>query len=365
MLSGFNPGGIEPGWLWMIGGVVLLIAEIIAPGFFLVFVGAAALATGLFALLFGLGTAAQLALFVLYALLAVLVGIALIGLGALAIGAYVRQVITVDLSMLFWALFLPIIGGQLIVAGAGFVFLGFRARKPGLASRLVGPAWRIPGWKFGAWRKQKSSSRREAAASSIDCSAVTPNAAMTSELPDAEVTARFPCLATGTPAAATTRAAAVEMLKVECTSPPVPQVSTVPSGAGTASTRFRIARTKPVSSSTVSPRIRMPTSSAASWAGVTSPSSTEPMVVSASSADRYSPTMTAAIAARMASVTWTTPEMMRPTSSQSGRKAGPSAVPPAFGRRLPVPIAAAALIVRSGPLDRQASACPEFTAAIV
>ena len=38
--------GVEPGWLWLIGGVVLLIAEIIAPGFFLVFIGAAAIATG-------------------------------------------------------------------------------------------------------------------------------------------------------------------------------------------------------------------------------------------------------------------------------------------------------------------------------
>ena len=33
---------LEPGWLWTIGGVLLLIAEVIAPGFFLVFVGAAA-----------------------------------------------------------------------------------------------------------------------------------------------------------------------------------------------------------------------------------------------------------------------------------------------------------------------------------
>lgn len=65
---------LEPGWLWMIGGVLLLIAEIIAPGFFLVFIGAAAIATGAFALLFGLGTASQLALFALYALLAVMVG---------------------------------------------------------------------------------------------------------------------------------------------------------------------------------------------------------------------------------------------------------------------------------------------------
>jgi membrane protein implicated in regulation of membrane protease activity len=65
---------LDPGWLWLIGGVVLLIAEIIAPGFFLDFIGAAAIATGIFALLFGLGVAPQLALFALYALLAVLIG---------------------------------------------------------------------------------------------------------------------------------------------------------------------------------------------------------------------------------------------------------------------------------------------------
>ncbi len=65
---------LEPGWLWMIGGVLLLIAEILAPGFFLVFIGAAALATGVFALLFDLGVPSQLALFALYSLLAVMVG---------------------------------------------------------------------------------------------------------------------------------------------------------------------------------------------------------------------------------------------------------------------------------------------------
>lgn len=66
--------GIDPGWLWLIGGVVLLIAEVIAPGFFLLFVGAAAIATGLFAVLFDLSLVAQLFLFALYALLAVLAG---------------------------------------------------------------------------------------------------------------------------------------------------------------------------------------------------------------------------------------------------------------------------------------------------
>ena len=65
---------IDPGWLWMIGGVLLLIAEIIAPGFFLVFIGAAAIAAGLFTVLFDLGLAAQLALFALYAVVAVTIG---------------------------------------------------------------------------------------------------------------------------------------------------------------------------------------------------------------------------------------------------------------------------------------------------
>ncbi|HET9459060.1 MAG TPA: NfeD family protein [Sphingomicrobium sp.] len=65
---------IEPGWLWMIGGVILLTAEIMLPGVFLVWIGIAAIVTGLFALLFGIGIAGQLGLFALYAVLAVLVG---------------------------------------------------------------------------------------------------------------------------------------------------------------------------------------------------------------------------------------------------------------------------------------------------
>ena len=64
--------GMDPGWLWAIGGVLLLIAEVIAPGFVLVFIGAAAIATGLFTLLFDLGLAAQLGLFIVYSALFVL-----------------------------------------------------------------------------------------------------------------------------------------------------------------------------------------------------------------------------------------------------------------------------------------------------
>ena len=65
---------LDPGWLWAIGGVLLLIAEVVAPGFFLVFIGAAAIATGLFTLLFDLGLAPQLGLFAIYAILAVVAG---------------------------------------------------------------------------------------------------------------------------------------------------------------------------------------------------------------------------------------------------------------------------------------------------
>jgi len=65
---------LEPGWIWAIGGVLLLIAEIIAPGFFLMFVGAAAVATGLFTVMFDLGMAPQLILFALYSGLAVMIG---------------------------------------------------------------------------------------------------------------------------------------------------------------------------------------------------------------------------------------------------------------------------------------------------
>ena len=67
-------GDLEPGWLWTIGGLLLLIAEIVAPGFFLVFLGVAAIATGLFTLLFDLGLGPQLALFVVYTALAVMIG---------------------------------------------------------------------------------------------------------------------------------------------------------------------------------------------------------------------------------------------------------------------------------------------------
>jgi membrane protein implicated in regulation of membrane protease activity len=64
-------GGWDLGWLWTIGGVVLLIAEVIAPGFFLLFIGVAALLTGILALLLGFGLVPQLAVFAILAYLSV------------------------------------------------------------------------------------------------------------------------------------------------------------------------------------------------------------------------------------------------------------------------------------------------------
>jgi inner membrane protein len=70
-MSGFP---IDPAWLWLIGGVLLLIAELIAPGYFLIFIGAAGIATGLLGVLLGLPLSLQLAVFAILAFLSVRVG---------------------------------------------------------------------------------------------------------------------------------------------------------------------------------------------------------------------------------------------------------------------------------------------------
>ena len=69
-----NGLALDPEWLWLIGGVVLLIAELIAPGFFLMFIGGAAVATGFAALLLPLSLPLQFALFAASAFLAARVG---------------------------------------------------------------------------------------------------------------------------------------------------------------------------------------------------------------------------------------------------------------------------------------------------
>src|SRR4029453_10890643 len=84
-------------------------------------------------------------------------------------------------------------------------------------------------------------------------SILMPSADSTSAEPEREEIDRLPCLATGTPAPATTKAAQVEILCVPLASPPVPQVSIAPSGARTGIARALRARVAPAISSTVSP----------------------------------------------------------------------------------------------------------------
>src|SRR6185312_16257200 len=65
---------VDPAWLWLIGGIVLLIAELIAPGFFLMFIGGAGIVTGLLSLALPIGLPFQLALFAIVAVAAVRIG---------------------------------------------------------------------------------------------------------------------------------------------------------------------------------------------------------------------------------------------------------------------------------------------------
>ncbi len=61
-------------WYWLIGGVLLCAAEVFAPGMFLLWVGLAALATGLLMIVFDPGFAWSLMIFGAFAIAAVVVG---------------------------------------------------------------------------------------------------------------------------------------------------------------------------------------------------------------------------------------------------------------------------------------------------
>lgn len=65
---------LEPHWSWMVLALILGIAEIIVPGVFLIWIGAAALVTGLLTLLLPLPVAAQFVIFAVAAVGAVYVG---------------------------------------------------------------------------------------------------------------------------------------------------------------------------------------------------------------------------------------------------------------------------------------------------
>lgn len=65
---------LEPHWAWMLAAIVLGIAELIVPGVFLIWLAAAAAATGLLTLAFGIDLPFQFALFALVSIAAVYFG---------------------------------------------------------------------------------------------------------------------------------------------------------------------------------------------------------------------------------------------------------------------------------------------------
>jgi inner membrane protein len=65
---------IDAPWLWLIGGVLLGIAEMVVPGVYLMWIGGAAVLTGVVALLLPVGVAAQFAIFAVATIAAIYVG---------------------------------------------------------------------------------------------------------------------------------------------------------------------------------------------------------------------------------------------------------------------------------------------------
>ena len=138
-------------------------------------------------------------------------------------------------------------------------------------SSLRGPiACCMAGWNFGANMKQRPWASRIRSTSDGSRSTRAPRASSKSALPQRLVTARFPCFATLTPAAATTNIAIVETLNVVNRAPPVPHRSTTrPSSRDRMRTdRSRIAVAMPAISSGPSPFIRSPIRNAPICAGV-------------------------------------------------------------------------------------------------
>ncbi|WP_219893298.1 NfeD family protein [Aquisediminimonas profunda] len=66
--------GWDPDWFWLVAGVVLAIAEILVPGFFMIWLAAAAIVTGLIAMLLPIAMPFQVLLFAALAVAAVYAG---------------------------------------------------------------------------------------------------------------------------------------------------------------------------------------------------------------------------------------------------------------------------------------------------
>lgn len=65
---------IADSWAWLILGCILIIAEMLAPGFFLMWVGGAALLTGIVTWVLPIGSSAQFILFAVSAVVSIYAG---------------------------------------------------------------------------------------------------------------------------------------------------------------------------------------------------------------------------------------------------------------------------------------------------
>ena len=68
------PGDIDAAWAWAIGGMILMVGELLAPGIFLIWLGLGAVLTGLVLSGVTLSWQGQVLLFVVLASIAVLLG---------------------------------------------------------------------------------------------------------------------------------------------------------------------------------------------------------------------------------------------------------------------------------------------------
>src|ERR1044072_7278354 len=147
--------------------------------------------------------------------------------------------------------------------------------------------------------KQISCSLRQRSTDSGGAVVLMPSASSTSALPQREVATREPCFATGRPAPATTKAAAVETLKVFAALDPVPAVSINRAWRDrNGSARFRIASAIPASSSQVSPLAARLVSAAAICASVAIGLSRQSRKLAASARLRFSPPIKRTVTSR-------------------------------------------------------------------
>src|SRR5205085_1665680 len=130
------------------------------------------------------------------------------------------------------------------------------------SSRRTGPAWRMPGWKWGAKQKPMPDSSMQRTTPAGPRSTTTPKASSVSAEPLVAVALRLPCLHTRAPPPAATSAAAVETLKAATRRwglPPVPHVSMTSPETGSGSAASSMAAKSPQSSSCDAPFVRRAT----------------------------------------------------------------------------------------------------------